>query len=85
VYNVYLLSHLLCSLFSAIGWLSQLPMVSKLPAAHIRAIASAVWFRRGQKNLELHLSQDTFRCVCFVKHYHHMNTFTVHCWNTPSP
>ena len=58
----------LCSLFSAIGWLSQLPMVSKLPAAHIRAIASAVWLRRGQDNLELHLSQDTFRCECVCVH-----------------
>jgi len=52
---------LFCSLFSVIGWFPQLSMVSKLPASHIRAIASAVWLRRGQENLELLLSQDIFR------------------------
>ena len=43
--------------------MSQQTVVAKLPATYIRAIASAVWLRKGQENLELLLSQDTFRSV----------------------
>ena len=58
-----------CRLFSAIGWLSQPTVVSRLPATHVRAIASAVWLRRGEENLELLLSQDIFRLVQLTRIY----------------
>ena len=69
--NVYVNISLLCALkctnfcrvFSATGWMSQPTVVAKLPATYIRAIASAVWLCKGQENLELLLSQDTFRSV----------------------
>lgn len=37
--------------------------MSRLPATNIRAIASAVWLRKGLEHLESLLSQDTFRLV----------------------